>query len=239
MTAQSASSSTEHCKPITPFLTVHDAPVYFQEDWNTGIGGGLWSTGLAMAHYFCSESARNSVMRLAAPAETKKPLRVLELGSGNGFLSVCLLAMARDYIDTLVVTDVADHLPLIEKTVAANQHLIVAADDHHPVAKIIIKEHNWGEFENNMEETFNLILGSDVAYRPYLYDPLISSLSHYSDSNTISLIGVTMSDTTPAFFVKLQKAGFSYTRLNDFLMHTNFQGTTFAIFVIRKKANVL
>ncbi len=31
------------------FLSIDDTPVYFREDWNTGIGGGLWSTGLAIA----------------------------------------------------------------------------------------------------------------------------------------------------------------------------------------------
>ena len=209
-----------------PFMTIHDHPIYFQEDWDTGIGGGLWSTGLALAQYFQSDEARNSVLLLAG----NKQLRVLELGSGNGFLSVCLLAMARDVIEKLVVTDFADHLPLMETTMAANQHLMSEN------VEVQVKEHKWGEFDIEDNLTFDLILGSDVAYRPYLYDVLISSLSHYSNSNTISLIGVTMNDTTPAFFVKLSKAGFSYTRLNDILMPSNFQGTTFGIFVIRKKA---
>jgi len=27
------------------FLTINDVPIYFNEDWGTGIGGGLWTTG--------------------------------------------------------------------------------------------------------------------------------------------------------------------------------------------------
>ena len=27
------------------FLTINDVPIYFNEDWDTGIGGGLWTTG--------------------------------------------------------------------------------------------------------------------------------------------------------------------------------------------------
>ena len=27
------------------FLTINDVPIYFNEDWDIGIGGGLWTTG--------------------------------------------------------------------------------------------------------------------------------------------------------------------------------------------------
>lgn len=218
-----------HAEPSSPFLMIHGSPVYFQEDWDIGIGGGLWSTGLAMAQYFSSDQAKTSLIQQASTSVNNK-VRVLELGSGNGLLSVCLLAMAREYIDTLIVTDFADHLPLMEATIQANQHLM----ENH--VNVQVKEHKWGEFENDSgDNTFDLILGSDVAYRPYLYDILISSIANYSHSKTVSLIGVTMQDTTPAFFVKLRNAGFRYTRLNDLYMPISFRGTTFGIFIIQKR----
>ena len=36
-------------EPNKPLLTINNIPIHFSDDWNTGIGGGLWSTGWAMA----------------------------------------------------------------------------------------------------------------------------------------------------------------------------------------------
>ena len=82
---------------------------------------------------------------------------------------------------------------------------------------------------------FDLIIGSDVAYRKELYDPLIRSLREFSDENTVSLIGVTMLDTTPSFFHKLNKAGFRYEKFADHLLEPEFRGTTFGVFAIQKR----
>jgi len=161
----------------------HDVPIYFSEDWNTGIGGGLWSTGLAMARYF-EHHAEDVVANLRRLKDVKKlalqqarrqqqqfdnvtsanaihnknsnndndgeGISAMELGSGNGFLSVCLLALLlaaannKDKDDDnnqnqnnqsqssippppllkeLVVTDMADHLSLMAKTLRANPHV--------------------------------------------------------------------------------------------------------------------
>lgn len=114
--------------------------IYLTEDWESGIGGGLWTTGLALGKYFASSShflqqfrsmhlqknkktrtpppttktTTNDPTSASAPAATALsssslfgsgavgpqaasqtqpvvPVRVLELGSGNGFLTVCLI----------------------------------------------------------------------------------------------------------------------------------------------------
>jgi predicted nicotinamide N-methyase len=222
----------------TPFLTINNEPVYFEEDWSTGIGGGLWSTGLALAKYFelQQEAIEQNVLR-SFPG--KKELDVLELGSGNGFLSACLLALLKGHIGNLVSTDLADHLDLMNQTLDANKHLV----SQDKVVKVM--EHKWGEFTpaendslegtvNSGEKKFDLIVGSDVAYRPFLYDILIESLLRFSDDNTIILLGVTMKDTTPTFFHKLHDAGFSYNRVADNQMPLEFRGTTFGIIVVKK-----
>lgn len=138
------------------YLTITGTPIYFSEDWNTGIGGGLWSTGLAMAKYFqChSNDVMNNLKHLANVKhshqqqrhcdccyggsnkediiEEQVGLSALELGSGNGFLSVCLLAVmsaanqsttTKIHLNKLVVTDMANHLELITKTFMANMHI--------------------------------------------------------------------------------------------------------------------
>ena len=81
------------------FRTVGGVPVRFSEDWSAGIGGGLWSTGLAMAAYFDEHAADivADLERLRAPPEGSDRrgdvaaegggIAALELGAGNGFLS--------------------------------------------------------------------------------------------------------------------------------------------------------
>mmetsp|Transcript_16458 Transcript_16458/g.24426 ORF Transcript_16458/g.24426 Transcript_16458/m.24426 type:complete len:294 (-) Transcript_16458:335-1216(-) len=273
------------------FLNVNGNPVYFEEDWDTGIGGGLWSTGMAMAKYFqnhTSEVRHNLETLLLLKGETtttkqKSGLSVLELGSGNGFLSVCLAALGKGIIKDLVVTDMADHLALMEKTLQENKHLVgdcinnntndtmkqndrtsyvhsLGHDDDDMC--VAVMEHRWGEFveevddchnmqqqhneshsiisslEKHMKEgtkKFDFIFGSDLAYRDYLHEPLIASLVQFSHPNTVTLIGVTMSDTKPQFFTSLVNAGFRYDRLADHLMEPEFRGTTFGLIAIQKR----
>mmetsp|Transcript_13406 Transcript_13406/g.29116 ORF Transcript_13406/g.29116 Transcript_13406/m.29116 type:complete len:297 (+) Transcript_13406:52-942(+) len=128
------------------FLIIKDIPIHFSEDWNTGIGGGLWSTGLAMSKYF-EQHADDVVDNLQCLARMKylresqqrsngqqnddgishrEGISAMELGSGNGFLSVCLLALAAHQsklLKELVVTDLADHLALMATTLKANPHV--------------------------------------------------------------------------------------------------------------------
>uniref|UniRef100_A0A7S0AUK0 Calmodulin-lysine N-methyltransferase n=1 Tax=Minutocellus polymorphus TaxID=265543 RepID=A0A7S0AUK0_9STRA len=229
----------------TAFATVGDKPVYFDEDWDTGIGGGLWSTGAAMAKYF--EGHAQSI-RSSLKSGKNGPISAIELGSGNGYLSVCLAAIADDLLSELVVTDLADHLSLMTKTLERNSHLVdvVTAEeflqegttkDLRPTA--IVAEHKWGVTEEEESSAvcgkkFDFIFGSDVAYRDWLHAPLIASLDRLSHENTLSLIGVTMQDTKPSFFKSLSDAGFRYERLPDHLMEPEFRGTTFGLFVIQR-----
>lgn len=136
------------------FLTITGTPIYFSEDWNTGIGGGLWSTGLAMAKYFQQHSndVMNNFKHLASVKQCHRQrhsdcyyggihkediteyggLSALELGSGNGFLSLCFLAVmsaanrstaTKVHLNKFVVTDMSNHLELVTKTFMKNRHL--------------------------------------------------------------------------------------------------------------------
>lgn len=222
------------------FLRINNTPVYFQEDWDTGIGGGLWSTGLAFARYL-EHHPQHAHSSLDALHKTNK-LSLLELGSGNGFLAICMLALCQDIWNDFVITDVESHLDLIETTLQANPHLVVGDTN------VTVMKHLWGEFNQSPNSTFSIqdqvhngsfkfdvIIGSDVAYRQELYDPLISSLKQFSHAKTVCLIGVTMNDTQPLFFHKLREAGFRYERLADWLLEPEYRSTTFGMFVIQRK----
>jgi hypothetical protein len=215
---------------IQPFLCINNKPIYFKEDWGTGIGGGLWSTGKAMALYFRDNTDifRRNLSRIANASKIKNDgkVRALELGSGNGLLSVCLGAVANDLISELVVTDLDDHLDLIQRTIDDNPNIFES-----DLLNVI--EHKWGDFQNFQGEKFDFIFGSDLAYWD-LQEPLIKSLKYFSHENTTSLIGVTMHDTKSSFFSRLRENGFIYDRIPDHAMSGEFRGTTFGLFVIRK-----
>ena len=191
------------------FLRIRDTPIYFQEDWATGIGGGLWSTGLALAQYLNSSHASQQLERLYRQKQCR-PLNMLELGSGNGLLAACWLALGKDKIRNLVITDTTEHLPLIQRTMEANPHLSTndttsRETKNTPSPNVLILEHNWGEFAdvevNNNEAVdsgpltmvdciskgencdLDVIVGSDVAYHQDLYDPLICSLLRFTEKD--------------------------------------------------------
>jgi predicted nicotinamide N-methyase len=232
------------------YLVLNDNPIYFEEDWNTGIGGGLWSTGLAMAKYFENDT---KLLQYVFRKSTSSTINVLELGSGNGFLSTCLLALWKDHIGCLVSTDLADHLPLMHRTRDANSHLtsrLGQQQQQQQQNQWIIMEHQWGIFtkKNPLEESsneveiqvrsgeanFHVIIGSDVAYHTSLYDALIQTLDEFCRSDTIIVLGITMRDTRPTFFHKLCEKGFQYSRVSDHLMPLGFRGDTFGIFIITR-----
>jgi hypothetical protein len=150
-------------------------PIYFHDNWDVGIGGGLWSTGLAMAYFFRKKS---SVIRESL--NSLKANTALELGSGNGFVSVSFLASLSSsgkIFKELVITDLEVQLPLIERTLNANRHIIgrfhvdinllhkryagtessslssseLETKSSMATMKVIVARHAWGEFTSSAD----------------------------------------------------------------------------------------
>ena len=158
-----------------------------------GIGGGLWSTGLALAYYFVdhrvdvirqllsiTDRRRKSSSSGTNNARNGNFMKMIELGSGNGFLSVVLSAclMASQYdcdLDinanaSLIVTDLEDHLDMIRQTLIKNNHVVrnSSSEDVKCIDRtkvdVDVKEHAWGMFSDgdNMipsDEKFDFIFG--------------------------------------------------------------------------------
>lgn len=87
----------------------------------------------------------------------KRGINALELGSGNGFLSVCLMALAENQsipLREVVVTDLSDHLKLMKKTVDKNSHVYNTRTMFEPYEGEETDEHirtSWGELEEDLE----------------------------------------------------------------------------------------
>jgi predicted nicotinamide N-methyase len=216
-------------------VTIREKDIFLQEDWASGIGGGLWSTGLALGKYFDTPHAQNEL-------ESNGIRTVLELGSGNGFLSMCLLA-ASPSLERVVVTDTRDHLTLMQSTIDSNTD-VISSTEGSTRAIVQVAEYIWGtgpikvgddDVTCSPESTFDLIIGSDLAYRDSLHDPLIDAFSDCSHSRTVIILGVTMNDTKPIFFSKLITRGFQYEKLAAHCVDPSFRGTNFGIFIIQRK----
>lgn len=259
-------SIEENPNIIKPFLQAkNNKSIFFDENWDVGIGGGLWSNGLSLSKYFIEHSdlvRKNMEGIIATKSTDRNKIRAIELGSGNGLLSCCLAAVVGDLIDSLYVTDLEDHLELMRQTVLANPHIVTLQEEDenlnhslnqinegndknemkHDVnddsVKCHVMECDWGKAISTgpLADKFDFIFGSDVAYRDYLHEPLTSTLLQLSGKHTISIIGVTMTDTKPKFFTSLWEAGFRYERIPDHLMAEEFRGTTFGLFVIQKRS---
>jgi hypothetical protein len=132
-------------------------------------------------------------------------------------------------------------LPQIRKQ--HNSHLSEASDDMTIESIARVEEYLWGEDydfggRNADEFPFDLIIGSDVAYRDHLHDPLIAALDEFCvPYHTVALIGVTMNDTKPVFFDKLHDRGFRYEKLADHLLGDEFctSSRQFGVFCISKR----
>jgi predicted nicotinamide N-methyase len=191
------------------------SPITLTEDWDCGIGGGIWSNGLVLASYFTENKA---LMQ-----ERLKGTRCLELGSGNGWLAAVLASVVVDC--EVVVTDTKEHLPLMEKTVVTNLDKIPGDKNRVSCAELL-----WGE--QTLPGKFDFIFGTDVAYRDYLHVPLIDCLKTHLSKEGSAMIGVCMHDTTTHFFDRLKEQGLVYERVRDELMPERYRGQLFAMIII-------
>lgn len=193
-------------------------------------------------------------------------LRILELGSGNGFLSVCMVLALQSHwektksggigegdsdatpltdslLPQIIATDTAEHLTLMQTTIDSNLKRCLGLDVAGTLTgrMVSVREYLWGDKTNQLvedakERAFDLIVGSDLAYRDDLHDPLIAALGQFSvTGTTVTILGVTMTDTKPIFFHKLLDAGFRYERLADHLLTEQFRGAQFGVFIIWKE----
>lgn len=114
----------------------------------------------------------------------------------------------------VVITDRADHLPLIRRNAETNG-LASGSSSTTTATKVTVLEYDWlNDDVTHLEPLpFDIIVGTDVAYCEELYAPVVVALSRIASPKTLILLGVTRTDTRPEFFQLLHKAGFDYCLL--------------------------
>ena len=132
-----------------------------------GIGGKLWDAALALTAHVGSTSGND---------ECVHGKRVLELGSGVGAVGIGARLFGASRV---VLTDIEDVVPLLAANIELN-HVesvtAVALDWFQAVPSAIL------------EESFDLILASDVVYDPELHAPLLKTLGVLLDRIPVCLL---------------------------------------------------
>ncbi|OQR97059.1 hypothetical protein ACHHYP_12716 [Achlya hypogyna] len=193
-----------------------DAIVELGCDWGVGIGGSLWTSGRLMVDYF---SRHEPARRQLAGA------RVLELGSGTGLVGLAVALMGPAHV---ALTDLASHVAALEANVARNADRIPAE------TTITVSALDWNAPPPTPDAPLDWIVGTDIAYSPAFYAPLLATLQRLAGPNTRILVGLGRHDTDRRFFQLLHDAGFSYYKVDESLMSQEFHGKDFGLFEIRR-----
>ena len=132
-----------------------------------GIGGKLWDAALALVAHVGSTRGTD---------ECVHGKRVLELGSGVGAVGIGARLFGASRV---VLTDIEDVVPLLEANIELNhvEHVTaVALDWFQDVPSAVL------------DESFDLILASDVVYDPDLHAPLLKTLGVLLDRIPVCLL---------------------------------------------------
>lgn len=204
----------------------------FECDWDVGIGGSVWTSGEILSAHLQLQRRR-----YCALFDGK---RVVELGSGTGFVGLAVAACFRPA--HVFLTDLSTHLACLERNAARNQSVVQNGVNVH------VKELSWGsaEHETALQDalaaastdgarTPDVIIGTDVAYLRELYAPLQHTLRALAaDSSTLVLLGLNRADTGMAFFQQLERDGFEYYKIRDEELPAAYWGKDFGLFEIRR-----
>ncbi|KAF9916869.1 hypothetical protein BX616_002589 [Lobosporangium transversale] len=142
------------------------------------------------------------------------PIRIVELGAGTGYVGIALAKRLRSSC-TVVLTDLEEVIPLLEKNVRDNidQKVLDSCSDsiNSPIpkstsstppelgssqrscAKVEVKPLAWGNSTHAekilAQGRVDYIVASDLVYFPELYPPLLETLKEVTDLETRIIFG--------------------------------------------------
>lgn len=165
-----------------------------------GIAGRIWEAAYLLARYLRPAQHRSGQLEFDPPcslftASSDKPLTIVELGSGAGYGSLHLAQQLLQHAQsgeckgskaTLVLTDLENVVPLMERNVAragyqqptelmdVRVRSLAWGNDAHAAA--LISELQSSDFKTEGANPISHILCSDLVYFPELLPPLLRSI---------------------------------------------------------------
>eukprot|EP00746_Dinoflagellata_sp_MGD_P055353 gnl/MRDRNA2_/MRDRNA2_24097_c0_seq1.p1 gnl/MRDRNA2_/MRDRNA2_24097_c0~~gnl/MRDRNA2_/MRDRNA2_24097_c0_seq1.p1 ORF type:complete len:371 (-),score=61.22 gnl/MRDRNA2_/MRDRNA2_24097_c0_seq1:101-1213(-) len=131
-----------------------------------GLGWCVWSSGEVLADY------------LAEHPELFHSKACLELGAGVGAVGMTMMKKGASLV---VVTDVEDQVPLLERNLDENFRGNIPI--HAMPLDWTVPEHR-GSLEA-YSKNWSVIVGADVGYDPYLVEPLLDTLITMCSQDTV------------------------------------------------------
>jgi predicted nicotinamide N-methyase len=163
--------------------------------WRTGsTGSSLWTAARAVIDFLFFVDDGIAGRKLSGK-------RVLEVGSGLGAVGMAaakhdalvvvfdrhssIIDLILCYIQSTTLTDLGSMLPLLQRNVDAN-----FSEQQQLDQSITVEELKWGHDALGSKQTYDFILGADVAYDDAEFVPLVESLVSHSDANTRIYLGL-------------------------------------------------
>ncbi|CAH0391417.1 unnamed protein product [Bemisia tabaci] len=135
------------------------------------VGCVVWDAALVLSKYLEVSCAKSPWLQ---------GRKILELGAGVGCVGIVAACLGGD----VIVTDLPEILPLLEKNISANFQQIEGTG-----GKISAQTLRWGDAENiKLLPKPDIILMADVIYYEESVEALVSTLLLLSDKNTTLIL---------------------------------------------------
>ena len=154
-------------------------------DMGVGIGGDRWPA----AELFCDFVLDDAYHAFFHTLFLNR--RVIELGAGNGMAGILIGKLFSP--SEVVITDLADHLGLIEHNITLNTHTTIHGVDNKDNTKAFVLDWLSPHVAEKMLGKFDIVFALECIYREPLYGPLIETLHTVCHDDTIVFLGLTRS----------------------------------------------
>lgn len=152
-------------------FTVNSQQLHIIEHSSFDLDKKLWDSGLAL-----SGELVNSLDSYIKPSH---PLRILELGTGTGIVSITLstvLSQLSSHQHIITATDLDSAIPLLHKNIKRNAHLYKNIELHP-------KELSWGSDSSLEHTSYDIIIAADITYNTSSFSLLSKTLSNLFNAN--------------------------------------------------------
>ncbi|KAG9135574.1 hypothetical protein Leryth_002307 [Lithospermum erythrorhizon] len=159
------------------FLESISSSIFIRQLPSKGISFKLWPVANTLVNLLDSYGSKPDSMtpffNLLNNCGDKRPLRILELGSGTGIVGIVAAAALGANV---IVTDLPHVLPNMAYNIDLNVEVLKAHGGNVEAAPL-----RWGEIEDmeTIGRDFDMILASDVVYHDHLYEPLLETLRYF------------------------------------------------------------